>query len=198
MAMTAVLPVAHLRQEMSPGVRQGGRSPGVTWCLAPALTVFADRALHHAEPLFTPSALSCWAAVLIFVCSDRVENLYFAYLFVLRAVLKAAPALTSFDYDTGLPEEDQHTRQLLSQLVSLLAHGPAALAGLLLHHDRALMTHGQWWLMGTIGGLTFWADLLVLCGDLLSCCCCCCCCCCWADCWAAEQQRHSGVMPHAV
>eukprot|EP00775_Hariotina_reticulata_P013591 gene13591-13716_t len=49
---------------------------------------------------------------------DRVENLYFAYLFVLRAVLKAAPALTSFDYDTGLPEEDQHTRQLLAQLLS--------------------------------------------------------------------------------
>jgi ERO1-like protein alpha len=53
-----------------------------------------------------------------------VQNLYFAYLFVLRAVMKAAPLLTSYDYNTGLPEEDAHTRQLITRLVSVW-HVPA-------------------------------------------------------------------------
>jgi ERO1-like protein alpha len=34
---------------------------------------------------------------------DRVENLYFAYLFVLRAVMKAGPLLQTVPYDTGGP-----------------------------------------------------------------------------------------------
>jgi hypothetical protein len=46
-----------------------------------------------------------------------VENLYFAYLFVLRAVLKAAPVLTSYEYNTGLADEDAATRQIMTQLV---------------------------------------------------------------------------------
>jgi ERO1-like protein alpha len=50
-----------------------------------------------------------------------VQNLYFAYLFVLRAVMKAAPLLTSYDYNTGLPEEDAYTRQLITQLVSAVS-----------------------------------------------------------------------------
>ncbi len=50
-------------------------------------------------------------------CRDRVQNLYFAYLFVLRAVMKAAPVLTSYQYDTGLVQEDQKTQQLITELV---------------------------------------------------------------------------------
>jgi hypothetical protein len=46
-----------------------------------------------------------------------VQNLYFAYLFVLRAVMKAAPVLTSYQYDTGLQQEDQRTQELVTQLV---------------------------------------------------------------------------------
>ena len=48
---------------------------------------------------------------------ERVENLYFAYLFVLRAVQKAGPMLNRLDYDTGLPEEDKRTRELVHELV---------------------------------------------------------------------------------
>lgn len=48
---------------------------------------------------------------------ERVQNLYFAYLFVLRAVVKAGPILTELDYDTGLPEEDAKTRRLVQALV---------------------------------------------------------------------------------
>lgn len=50
-------------------------------------------------------------------CRDRVMNLYFAYLFVLRAVMKAAPVLTAYEYSTGLTEEDAQTQQLINQLV---------------------------------------------------------------------------------
>lgn len=49
---------------------------------------------------------------------ERVENLYFTYLFVLRAALKAAPLLEDIAYDTGFPEEDARTGELVRQLVS--------------------------------------------------------------------------------
>ncbi len=47
-----------------------------------------------------------------------VENLYFAYLFVLRAVMKAGPALQQADLRSGLSAEDMRTRDLMDQLVS--------------------------------------------------------------------------------
>lgn len=46
----------------------------------------------------------------------RVENLYFAYLFVLRAVMKAEPVLRGAAYDTGLPDEDAATVAALDRL----------------------------------------------------------------------------------
>ncbi|EFJ53070.1 endoplasmic reticulum oxidoreductin 1 family protein [Volvox carteri f. nagariensis] len=49
----------------------------------------------------------------------RVENLYFAYLFVLRAVTKAGPLLARYEYVTGLEEEDAATAALMKQLVEL-------------------------------------------------------------------------------
>ena len=50
---------------------------------------------------------------------ERVENMYFTYLFVLRAVLKAAPLLESVDYSTGCQDQDIHTKKLMQQLVSM-------------------------------------------------------------------------------
>ena len=38
-----------------------------------------------------------------------------------RAVLKAGPILSQFDYDTGLPEEDAQTRRLIDALVRVRA-----------------------------------------------------------------------------
>ncbi|KAG2497377.1 hypothetical protein HYH03_004535 [Edaphochlamys debaryana] len=49
----------------------------------------------------------------------RVENLYFAYLFVLRAVMKASPLLARYEYVTGLSEEDEQTSQMVRKLVTL-------------------------------------------------------------------------------
>lgn len=50
---------------------------------------------------------------------ERVENMYFTYLFVLRAVMKAAPMLESVDYNTGCQEQDASTKKLMQQLVSI-------------------------------------------------------------------------------
>ncbi len=56
------------------------------------------------------------------VCACPVQNLYFAYLFVLRAVTKAAPLLRQYHYDTEMPEEDARTQRLIKDLVRPHAH----------------------------------------------------------------------------
>lgn len=49
---------------------------------------------------------------------ERIENMYFTYLFVLRAVMKAGPMLASVDYSTGCSQDDMETKQLMQKLVS--------------------------------------------------------------------------------
>ena len=53
---------------------------------------------------------------------ERVENMYFTYLFVLRAVMKAGPMLESVNYSTGCQEQDAHTKNLMQQLVTMCSH----------------------------------------------------------------------------
>mmetsp|Transcript_56901 Transcript_56901/g.128941 ORF Transcript_56901/g.128941 Transcript_56901/m.128941 type:complete len:567 (+) Transcript_56901:89-1789(+) len=48
---------------------------------------------------------------------DRLENLYFAYLFLLRATAKAAQELESFDYSTGDAAADGRARSLVRALL---------------------------------------------------------------------------------
>ncbi|KAG8365637.1 hypothetical protein BUALT_Bualt18G0126800 [Buddleja alternifolia] len=48
---------------------------------------------------------------------ERVKNLYFTFLFVLRSVTKAADYLDQADYDTGNPLEDLNTRILMKKLL---------------------------------------------------------------------------------
>jgi hypothetical protein len=60
---------------------------------------------------------------------ERVQNLYFAYLFVLRAVLKAGPILSELSYDTGLPQEDARTKRLVQALVGGCRGGGGAGGG---------------------------------------------------------------------
>ena len=50
---------------------------------------------------------------------ERVENMYFTYLFVLRAVMKAGPLLASIDYSTGCQGQDTQTKRLMQQLVGI-------------------------------------------------------------------------------
>lgn len=48
----------------------------------------------------------------------RVENLYFVFLFVLRAVMKTGPLLDRIEYNSGLPQEDYRSRELMHLLVN--------------------------------------------------------------------------------
>eukprot|EP00635_Sarcinochrysidales_sp_CCMP3193_P011461 CAMPEP_0118913908 /NCGR_PEP_ID=MMETSP1166-20130328/14498_1 /TAXON_ID=1104430 /ORGANISM="Chrysoreinhardia sp, Strain CCMP3193" /LENGTH=644 /DNA_ID=CAMNT_0006853473 /DNA_START=91 /DNA_END=2025 /DNA_ORIENTATION=+ len=49
---------------------------------------------------------------------ERIHNLYFTYLFVLRAVAKAKDYLVGYDYDTGDAEDDLRAKQLVAALVN--------------------------------------------------------------------------------
>jgi hypothetical protein len=50
--------------------------------------------------------------------SDRLNNLYFAYLFLLRAVVKAGDALVEYPYSTGNHTDDVIVRRLMKELVT--------------------------------------------------------------------------------
>ena len=68
-----------------------------------------------------------------------IENLYFTFLFLLRAIMKAEPALRSLPYDTGSPAEDSSTRVLMHRLLSsprLLTACPEPFNEGLLWQDR--------------------------------------------------------------
>ncbi|XP_048335600.2 endoplasmic reticulum oxidoreductin-1 isoform X1 [Ziziphus jujuba] len=70
---------------------------------------------------------------------DRVRNLYFLYLFVLRAVTKATAYLEHAEYDTGNPIEDLKTQSLTKQLL----YNPKLQAACPLPFDEAKLWKGQ-------------------------------------------------------
>ena len=54
------------------------------------------------------------------VSRPRIENLHFTLLFLLRAVLKSAPALRSLSYSTGSPADESETREVMHRLLDVL------------------------------------------------------------------------------
>jgi hypothetical protein len=52
---------------------------------------------------------------------ERLNNLYFTYLFVLRAIIKSQPVLKSLDFNTGNETEDAATKAMLLQLIEIEA-----------------------------------------------------------------------------
>ena len=64
---------------------------------------------------------------------ERVENLYFTYLFTLRALQKAGPLLDQLEFDTGMSAEDQRTKELVHQLVRDF-HPPEFQGGICIDH----------------------------------------------------------------
>lgn len=58
---------------------------------------------------------------------ERIHNLYFAFLFLTRALSKAAPLLESLPFSTGSPAEDRAIQRLARRLVRVGT--PAILAG---------------------------------------------------------------------
>jgi len=47
---------------------------------------------------------------------ERINNLYFAFAFLLRALNKASPLLNEFDYSIGRPEDDARVQQRMRAL----------------------------------------------------------------------------------
>ncbi|MFS7929453.1 putative endoplasmic reticulum oxidoreductin 1, ERO1-like superfamily [Helianthus anomalus] len=70
---------------------------------------------------------------------ERVQNLYFTFLFVLRAVTKAATYLEQAEYDSGNHLEDLKAHSLIRQLV----HNPKLQAACPLPFDEAKLWQGQ-------------------------------------------------------
>lgn len=70
---------------------------------------------------------------------DRVRNLYFTFLFVLRAATKAADYLEQAEYDTGNSAEDLKTQSLVRQLV----YNPKLQAACPLPFDEAKLWRGE-------------------------------------------------------
>jgi ERO1-like protein alpha len=83
----------HIAADFFYGSTRGGYGEGF-W--APNTPLFVDRVGKHPE---------------------RLHNLYFAYVFVLRALSKAAHELETFDYATGHPAEDARAAALVRALV---------------------------------------------------------------------------------
>lgn len=81
--------------------------------------IAADYLLDEASGQWGPSLEEFERRLGTPAAKSHLENLYFAYLFVLRAVMKAGPALEQADLSSGLPVEDKLTRQLMDQLVSV-------------------------------------------------------------------------------
>ncbi|URE37045.1 Endoplasmic [Musa troglodytarum] len=70
---------------------------------------------------------------------ERVRNLYFTFLFVLRAVTKAADYLEQAEYNTGNMEEDLKTQSLVRQLV----YNPQLQIACPLPFDEAKLWQGE-------------------------------------------------------
>ena len=80
--------------------------------------IASDYLLNEARGTWGPSLQQFEQRLGTPATKSHLENLYFAYLFVLRAVMKAGPALQEADLRSGLSAEDLRTRQLMDQLVS--------------------------------------------------------------------------------
>lgn len=81
-----------------------------------SIHIAADYLLDEATNLWGPNLTLMYDRVLKY--PERVKNLYFTFLFVLRAVIKAKDYLEQADYNTGNPEEDIKTSSLIKQLLN--------------------------------------------------------------------------------
>ncbi|KAI4300046.1 hypothetical protein L6164_033464 [Bauhinia variegata] len=80
-----------------------------------SIHIAADYLLDEATNLWGQNLTLMYDRVLQY--PDRVRNLYFTFLFVLRAVTKAADYLEQAEYDTGNPNDDLKAQSLMRQVL---------------------------------------------------------------------------------
>ncbi|KAG4946842.1 hypothetical protein JHK87_042849 [Glycine soja] len=101
--------------------------------------------IHIASDYLLEEATNLWGQNLTLMYDrvlrypDRVRNLYFTFLFVLRAVTKASDYLEQAEYDTGNPNEDLTTQSLIKQLL----YNPKLQAACPIPFDEANLWKGQ-------------------------------------------------------
>ncbi|XP_027064166.1 endoplasmic reticulum oxidoreductin-1 isoform X2 [Coffea arabica] len=101
--------------------------------------------IHIASDYLLDEAKSLWGKNLdlmydrVLRYPDRVRNLYFTYLFVLRAVTKAKNYLEQAEYETGNHDEDLKAQSLIRQLL----YNPKLQAACPLPFDEAKLWQGQ-------------------------------------------------------
>lgn len=101
--------------------------------------------VHIASDYLLDEATNLWGQNLTLLYDrvlkypDRVRNLYFTFLFVLRAVTKAADYLEQAEYDTGNPNEDLKSQSLVKQLL----YNPKLQAACPVPFDEANLWKGQ-------------------------------------------------------
>ncbi|KAL2633645.1 hypothetical protein R1flu_005124 [Riccia fluitans] len=81
-----------------------------------SIHIAADYLLDEATNKWGANPVMLYSRVLQF--PDRVQNLYFTFLFVLRAVTKASDYLAQAEYSTGNQVEDKRTAELMRELVN--------------------------------------------------------------------------------
>lgn len=102
-----------------------------------SIHIAADYLLDEARNLWGRNLELMYDRVLRY--PDRVRNLYFTFMFVLRAVTKAANYLEQAEYDTGNLEEDLKAQSLMRQLL----YNPKLQAACPLPFDEAKLWQGQ-------------------------------------------------------
>ncbi|KAJ7947332.1 endoplasmic reticulum oxidoreductin-1-like [Quillaja saponaria] len=102
-----------------------------------SIHIAADYLLDEAKNMWGPNLTLMHDRVLRY--PDRVSNLYFTFLFVLRAVTKATDYLEQAEYDTGNPNEDLKTQSLMRQLL----YNPKLQSACPLPFDEAKLWKGQ-------------------------------------------------------
>ncbi|CAN4103079.1 unnamed protein product [Withania somnifera] len=102
-----------------------------------SIHIAADYLLDETKNLWGPNPDLMYDRVLQY--PDRVRNLYFTFLFVLRAVTKAKYYLEQAEYDTGNPEEDLKAQSLMRQLL----YNPKLQAACPVPFDEAKLWKGQ-------------------------------------------------------
>ncbi|XP_073283962.1 endoplasmic reticulum oxidoreductin-1-like isoform X2 [Primulina huaijiensis] len=101
--------------------------------------------IHVASDCLLDETKNLWGSNLelmydrVFRFPDHVRNLYFTFMFVLRAVEKEATYLEQAEYDTGNLEEDLKAHSLMRQLV----YNPKLQAACPLPFDEAKLWQGQ-------------------------------------------------------
>ncbi|CBI30934.3 unnamed protein product, partial [Vitis vinifera] len=101
--------------------------------------------VHIAADYLLNEATSTWGQNLTLLYDrvikypDRVGNLYFTFLFVLRAATKAADYLEQAEYDTGNPDDDLKTQSLMRQLL----YNPKLQAACPIPFDEAKLWKGE-------------------------------------------------------